>query len=170
MSSDVNNGEEDGGRYRGFDLDDADNDDEIFDTEDTTSKDRRHNNLSSDIGNSVPVMQARLQNQARTITSLQEKHKAEITKLSRQANIEEVESLRKTISEQAEMIAKLKHDLENREDDGGSITGGNNETKKRKRDDYEVINLAMVADSFEKDEKNYVPLSFNVLQYQLLFA
>ena len=72
MSSDVNNGEEDSGRYRGFDLDDADNDDEIDDTEDTTSKDRRHNNLSSDIGISVPVMQARLQNQARTISNLQE--------------------------------------------------------------------------------------------------
>lgn len=155
MSSDVNEGEEDSGRYRGFDLDDADaNDDEIDNTYDTTSKDRRHNNLSSDIGNSVSVMQARVQNQARTITSLKEKHKIEIAKLSRQANIEEVESLRKTISEQAETIAKLKQDLENREDDSGSNTGGNNETKKRKRDDYdEVMNLAMVADSFEKDEK-----------------
>ncbi len=45
MSSDVNEGEEDSSRYRGFDLEDADNDDEIDDTDDTNSKGRRHNNL-----------------------------------------------------------------------------------------------------------------------------
>ena len=57
----------------------------------------------------------------------------------------------KTISEQAETITNLKQDLEKYK---ASNTDEANETKKRKRDDLgDVMNIAMVADSFEKDEK-----------------
>ena len=118
----------------------------------TTLNDRSHNGISSDIGSSAPFMQQRLLNQARAITNLQEKHKAELAKASRQTSREEVDLLRKTISEQAETITNLKQDLEKYK---ASNTNEANETKKRKRDDLgDVMNIAMVADSFEKDEKN----------------
>ena len=153
MSSDVNEDGEDYGRYRGFDLDD-DVEIEGVNSDDattTTLNDRSHNGISSDIGSSAPFMQQRLLNQARAITTLQEKHKAELAKASRQTSREEVDLLRKTISEQAETITNLKQDLEKYK---ASNTDEANETKKRKRDDLgDVMNIAMVADSFEKDEK-----------------
>ena len=155
MSFDVNDEDgEDYGRYRGFDLDDDVEIEGANPDDATASNDRNQNDVSSDIANSAPFMQQRLQNQARTITSLQEKHKAELAKAARQASHEEVELLRKTITEQAETIAKLKHDLENHGHDSVNNTDSANETKKRKREDLgDVMNMAMVADSFEKDEK-----------------
>ena len=62
---------------------------------------------------------------------------------------EEVEKLRTTVTNQAETIRKLNVEL-------ASYNEGNteNDSKKRKRcDATEVMNLAMVADSFNKDEQ-----------------
>ena len=61
---------------------------------------------------------------------------------------DEIKALKKTVTEQANVIEKLKTELKNSVD----ASNANNESKKRKRDASEVLDIAMVADSFNKDQ------------------
>ena len=65
----------------------------------------------------------------------------------------ELDSMRKTIEEQAATIAKLTDELSEQRKLNTSETAGN-DTKKRKREDLgDVMNLAMVAETYSKDER-----------------
>ena len=65
----------------------------------------------------------------------------------------ELDSMRKTIEEQAATIAKLTDELSEQRKINTSETEGN-DTKKRKREDLgDVMNLAMVEDTYAKDER-----------------
>ena len=65
----------------------------------------------------------------------------------------ELDSMRKTIEDQAATIAKLTDELSEQRKLNSSETAGN-DTKKRKREDLgDVMNLAMVAETYSKDER-----------------
>ena len=67
---------------------------------------------------------------------------------------EEVLELRKTVADQNKIISKLQDELKLRSSDTETTEDAMNETKKRKRGDAsDEMNLAMVADSFDKDKK-----------------
>ena len=157
MASDVmENPIEEEGRYRGMDLDENAFDENDKDsTEYDTAKETSDRKLkSTEIGTSTSFMQQTINDQARTITKIQETN-AELRQEITRTNIEEVEKLRKTITEQGETIIKLQDELKKRNiDNGESTEDAGNDAKKRKRGDLsDVMNMAMVADSFDKDEK-----------------
>lgn len=67
---------------------------------------------------------------------------------------EEFLELRKTVADQNKIISKLQDELKLRSSDTETTEDAMNETKKRKRGDAsDEMNLAMVADSFDKDKK-----------------
>ena len=164
MASDVREAEEDV-RYRGFDCLSEESDDDSTENATKTTIERQ-NNTPNVIDNTILSMEQRIENQAKTISKLQENKHAEFRKEAAWTNEEEVEKLRQTITEQAEMIRKLQEELthsnENLEDVG-------NDCKKRKRGDTsDEMNLAMVADSFNKDEKiRELNKEIEILKYEL---
>ena len=67
---------------------------------------------------------------------------------------EEFLELRKTVADQNKIISKLQDELKLRSSDTETTEDAMNETKKRKRGEAsDEMNLAMVADSFDKDKK-----------------
>ena len=151
MASDVTE-DEDGGRYRGLDIDEESFDENYENTTEIDIPDRKHNEIPIEIGTSASFMQQRLKNQAETIAKLQKSSNEEHRKEATWKNFEEVENLKKTIADQAAMIIKLQEMLKCGNGNEEEATG--NETKKRKRGDVsDVINMEMVADSFNKDAK-----------------
>ena len=144
----------DEGRYRGFDLDEEieiDFDDEN-ETEETTSE--IGNNGKIDTATTLSFLQRRIKNQKKTITNLQKTDKVEPRKEVTWENetwITEITALKRTIDEQKETIEKLRDELAKKTD---NVNDGN-DTKKRKRNDEigDTLNMTMIADSFEKDQK-----------------
>ena len=128
--------EDDGGRYRGFDLDD----------ESVSEVD--HKQVPDDT-NPIALKQQRIDQVTNRIHVPNE-----CAETHNEVTWSDVEQLKKTVKEQFEVIQNLQEELRRVNDNLGSNSEVVKDNKKRKRDDVsEVMNLAMVADSFDKDAK-----------------
>ena len=127
--------EDDGGRYRGFDLDESANEE-------------NHKQIPDDT-NSIFLEQQRVDKETNVI------HVPNVcVETHNEVTSSDVKQLKKTVAEQSEVIQNLRDELRRANDSLKSTNEVVSDNKKRKRENVsEVMNLAMVADSFDKDAK-----------------